>query len=80
MAKRINLRCDDDVYIMLVEWAKKLGITQSQLGGMALKAGLLRVIQSMDPIGGLSEEQLSKIISAAANAGVEIKDVPEKKE
>ncbi len=77
MTKRLNVRISDEVAEKVRLWSERFGITQSQLGGMALQSGLDTIIRAVDPVESLSPVQLEKIIQAAARAGVDLKETSE---
>lgn len=61
MAKRINVRVSDDVALLVAKWAKELGVTQSQLGGMAIQAGLGAILRAVKPEEAIPAETWAKI-------------------
>lgn len=75
MTKRIYVRVPDDVWDTVAVWSEKLSVTMSQLGGMALQAGLASILRTIDPIGSVSPEQMAKILEGAKIAGIEIEDL-----
>lgn len=72
MPKRIYVRVSDDVYEKVEVWAKKFGVTLSQLGGMALTAGIDQILRAVDPVASLSDDQLAKLLRAGQSAGIEL--------
>lgn len=72
MAKRITVRVSDDVFDKVMEWSKKLGVTQSQLGGMAVHSGIDAIIRAVSPVDSLSADQWAQIVQAMDNQGVNV--------
>lgn len=62
--KRIQVRLPDDEYEKLKTWAKKLGVTMGQLGGMAVQAGLGGILRAVSPIDSIKPAQWADIIEA----------------
>lgn len=75
MTKRITARVPDDVNEKLDIWYVKLGLTKSQLAGIAVQAGLDSVLRAISPVDSLSELQLARILRVAEAAGVGLKGV-----
>lgn len=69
MAKRVAARIPDQTAEQVVAWSKRLGLTQSQLMGMAIQAGLAHIIGAISPLDIYTEDQLQKLAKAM---GVEI--------
>lgn len=61
MAKRFTVRVSDEIGQKIVEMSKEYGITQSQLGGMAIQAGLNAIVRAVKPEQALSPEIWAKI-------------------
>lgn len=64
MAKRVMARIPDEVAEKIVSWSSRLGITQSQLMGMAIQAGLDNIIRAISPAESITPELLAKIAKA----------------
>lgn len=78
MAIRVWVRIPEDVQKKLVRWSEKLGVHQSQLGGMALQTGLDQLLRTIDPISSLSEEELTRLVEFFEAKGLKL-DVSEVK-
>jgi len=74
MTKRLNVRISEETAEKVRLWAVRFGISQSQLGGMALQSGLDTIIRAIDPVESLTPAQLERVIQAAARAGVDLKE------
>lgn len=68
--KRLNVRVSDDVYDDVKMWSSKLGLTMSQLGGMSVRAGMRYIIRAIDPIAGLTDDELKRLMTAFEERGL----------
>jgi antitoxin component of RelBE/YafQ-DinJ toxin-antitoxin module len=68
---RVNVKLSQEVYDSLKRWSKELGITMSQLGGMAVYSGLRNITRSIDPMRALTDDELRRLIATvdSINAG-----------
>lgn len=64
MAKRVNVRITEEVDEKVKVWSNKLGISQSQLMGMAIQAGLDTIIRAVAPAETFSAGQWAEIVAA----------------
>lgn len=64
MAKRIQVRVSDPIYDRVFMWADRLGVSVSQLSGMAIQAGLDSIIRAVSPVDSVTPEQWAKIAQA----------------
>jgi len=70
MAKRITVRIPDDVCEKVYLWSGRCGVTVSQLGGMAVQAGIDSIIRAISPVESLTPDQWAAIIRAMESQGV----------
>lgn len=75
MARRISVRVPDDIADQVVMWADRFGVTQSQLSGMAVQAGLGAILRAVRPEEAISPDILAKIIKAMNDQGVNIEEL-----
>ena len=71
MTKRMMARVPDDVAEKIVRWSERLGVTQSQLMGMAIQAGIDSIIRAVDPSEAFTPQQIAAILKAAQDDGVQ---------
>lgn len=64
MSDRTTARVSDEIKGKLKEWSKKLGVTESQLAGMAITAGLGAILRAVSPEDAVSPELLAKVTLA----------------
>lgn len=64
MAQRVNVRLPDDVFEKASVWSVKLGVSKSQLLGMAVQAGLDSIIRAISPVDSISPEQWAELVRA----------------
>lgn len=76
MAHRIATRVSDELGAELADWAKKLGVTQSQLAGMAIHAGWGSILRAIAPEYAISPDKLADIIKAMHDKGYDLEGVP----
>lgn len=69
MAKRIWATVPDEFYEKFVGWCDKLALQQSQLGGMAIQAGLDNIARAVSPVESMSPTQWANILKAMAATG-----------
>lgn len=74
MAKRVTARIPDEVDEKVKVWSEKLGVTQSQLMGMAIQAGIDSIIRAISPADALTPVQWAAIVKA-----VEEQNLPKEK-
>ena len=53
-------------------WAKRLGLTKSQLGNICVQAGLNAVIRAVSPEEAFSSEQIVDILETAKDRGLNL--------
>lgn len=76
MAKRVYARVSDEVAEKVVMYSGKYGLTQSQLYGMAIQAGLGAIIRAINPEDVMTPEQWAKLVKAYEDEkGKECQDV-----
>jgi antitoxin component of RelBE/YafQ-DinJ toxin-antitoxin module len=75
MAKRVTARIPDEVDEKVKVWSLKLGVTQSQLMGMAIQAGIDSIIRAVSPVDAMSPSQWAAIIKAMEAQGVTFEGV-----
>lgn len=61
MSDRVTARISDELSDKLNHWSKKLGLTKSQLAGMAITAGFDAILRAVSPVDALTAEQWAKI-------------------
>ena len=64
MAKRVSARVSDDVWEKVVVYSEKYGVTQSQLYGMSIRAGLSAIIRAINPEEIMTPEQWALMVKA----------------
>lgn len=64
MAKRVMARVPDDVAEKIEKWSERLGVSQSQLMGMAIQAGLDSIIRAVSPADSLTSDQWATLFKA----------------
>lgn len=64
MTKRVMARVPDEVAEKVVKWAARFGISQAQLLGMSIQAGLDSIIRAVAPAESVPPEILAKIAQA----------------
>lgn len=64
MAKRVTVRIPDEMAEKVAHWADRLGVTQSQLMGMSMQAGMDNIIRAVAPAESITPELLAKIAKA----------------
>lgn len=77
MAHRIQTRVSDELGADLADWAKKLGITQSQLAGMAIHAGFGSILRAIAPEYSISPDKMADIIKAMQDKGYDMEKIPD---
>lgn len=77
MARRIQTRVSDELGEDLASWAIKLGITQSQLAGMAIYAGFSSILRAVAPEYAISPDKMADIIQAMKDKGYDMENVPD---
>lgn len=69
MSKRIFATVPDDVYEKFIGWCGKLALQQSQLGGMAIQAGLDNIVRAVAPAESMTPAQWAAIAAAMVKSG-----------
>lgn len=64
MAKRVNVRVPDQIFEKAGVWSEKLGVSKSQLMGMAIQAGLDSIIRAISPVDSISPDQWAELVAA----------------
>jgi len=72
MAKRMMARVPDDVAEKIESWALRLGLSQAQLMGMAIQAGIDSIIRSVAPMESYSDKQIAAIFRALQREGISL--------
>ena len=75
MIKRVQTRLSDETYAKLELWAKKLGVSMSQLSGMAVQAGLDNIIRSVSPVDAMTPDQWAAIFRAMEIQGITMEGI-----
>jgi hypothetical protein len=60
MGKRLQVRVSDETAEKVLLWAGKLGVSASQLGGMAVMSGIDAIIRAVSPMESISPEVMVK--------------------
>lgn len=79
MGKRIMARVADETAEKIAYWAKRMGISQSQLASICIQAGIGSIIRAISPEDAFTPQQLALIIKAAEEQGVNFKGVGDEK-
>lgn len=75
--KRVYARLPEDFYKDFERYAEKFGLTIAQFAGMCIQAGYMSIVRSIAPEEVISDENLSRIVSAMASVlsrGSEVRD------
>jgi hypothetical protein len=64
MAK-LYIKVTDDFDRKFTKWAKRLGLTKSQLGNICMQSGLQHIIQAVSPVEAFSPTHLAAIAELA---------------
>lgn len=72
MAKRITARVPDDVGEKLAIWSERFGVTQSQLAGMAIQAGMGSILRAVAPEEAISPDVLAQVIASMKKQDLDI--------
>lgn len=78
MAKRLNVRISDEMGLLIEKLSKEMGVTQSQLGGMAIMAGIRAIVIAVKPEDALSDERWAKIAYEVEKLKGNLEDKPDK--
>ena len=78
MAKRLNVRVSDELGLLIEKWSKELGVTQSQLGGMAIQAGIGALLRAVKPVESVPAEIMAKIVHEVQKLEGNLEDKPDK--
>lgn len=70
--KRVTARVSEEMQQKIAMWAVKLGLTQAQLMGMAIQAGLDSIIRAVSPVDAMSTQQWAAIMKALAEQGLSL--------
>lgn len=78
MAKRLNVRISDELGLLIEKWSKELGVTQSQLGGMAIQAGIGALLRAVKPEEAVPAETWAKIVHEMQKLDGNLEEKPDK--
>lgn len=67
---RVTIRVTKEMDSKIREWAKKLALSNGQLAGVALMAGMDKLIMAISPVDGLSDDQLKRVFQVTGVAPV----------
>ena len=59
---RLNIKISDEMSETLIFWSQKMGVSKSQLAGIALQAGMKHVLRAVSPEDSIDPELLAKIM------------------
>ena len=75
MTKRIFISMSDETGQKVADWAKRLGVSQSQLASMSMQAGLGAILRTVAPEEAISPEIWARILMAGQQIGLDLQDV-----
>lgn len=74
MTKRIFISMSDETGQKVADWAKRLGVSQSQLASMSMQAGLGAILRTVAPEEAIAPEIWARILMAGQQIGLEIQE------
>jgi hypothetical protein len=74
---RLNVRLGSEDDALIRKFAPQFGLTLSQLGGLAIHAGLKAILRAVSPEDAISPEKYAEMIKAVQDLGLNIPELKE---